>query len=152
MRISDWSSDVCSSDLFRRRRLRRRGSGLSWLDPDLFRPAFRRRHRRALLHQFRADALRRRDTDRPPAGRGEDRCLCVDRTGLLMAGDVPFDAEGEASVAPKPWPRRLASWAGPALLELVALAALFLIWLNSDAGRPFCVPQVEKISVEQREK
>src|SRR3546814_9975488 len=109
---------------FRRRRLRRRGSGLSWLDPDLFRPAFRRRHRRALLHQFRADALRRRDTDRPPAGRGEDRCLCVDRTGLLMAGDVPFAAAGGAAVAPNPWPRRIARWAGTALLGLVALVAL----------------------------
>src|SRR3546814_17979159 len=65
-----------------------------------------------------------------------------------MAGDVPFDAEGEAAVAPNPWPRRIARWAGTALLGLVALVALFLIGLHSDAGRRFVVTQIEKYAFE----
>src|SRR3546814_10131560 len=61
-----------------------------------------------------------------------------------MAGDTSFDADGEAVGAPNPWPRRLARWIGIALLGLVAPVALFLIGLNSDAGRRFVVPQIEK--------
>src|SRR3546814_388763 len=65
-----------------------------------------------------------------------------------MAGDTSFDADGEAVGAPNPWPRRLARWIGIALLGLVALVALFLIGLNSDAGRRFVVTQIEKYEFE----
>src|SRR3546814_286173 len=69
-----------------------------------------------------------------------------------MAGDTSFDADGEAVGAPNPWPRRLARWIGIALLGLVALVALFLIGLNSDAGRRFVVTQIEKYEFENGTK
>ena len=58
------------------------------VDAGLQRAALRHRHRRALLHQFRAAALRRRDADQAPAGRIEDRALHLDRAGLLMTDDA----------------------------------------------------------------
>ncbi len=66
-----------------------------------------------------------------------------------MAGDAPFDIEdGAPAAAVNPWPRRIARWLGAALLGLIALIALFLVGLNSDAGRRFVVTQVEKYEFE----
>src|SRR5690606_9017754 len=104
--------------------------------------------RRALLHQFRSDAPRRCDADRPQARRGAGERLCLDRSGVLMATDAPFDAEDGAPAAASPWPRRIARWAAVGLLGLLALVALFLVGLNSDAGRRFVVTQIEKYEFE----
>lgn len=66
-----------------------------------------------------------------------------------MADDARLDAEGAAAApAAKGWPRRIARGAGIALLGLIALVALFLIGLNSDAGRRFVVTQIEKYEFE----
>ena len=43
---------------------------------------------------------------------------------------------------------RVAKWIGIALLGLIALLALFLVGLNSDAGRRFVATQVEKYEFE----
>ncbi|PAL19604.1 translocation/assembly module TamB domain-containing protein [Sphingopyxis sp. GW247-27LB] len=64
-----------------------------------------------------------------------------------MADDAPFEAE-DGALAVNPWPRRIARWVGITLLGLVALVALFLIGLNSDAGRRFVVTQIEKYEFE----
>jgi len=66
-----------------------------------------------------------------------------------MTGNARLDAEGEtAAPAPKGWSRRIARGVGITLLGLIALAALFLIGLNSDAGRRFVVTQIEKYEFE----
>lgn len=57
-------------------------------------------------------------------------------------------ALAEETAAPRGWPLRIARWAGLALFGLVALVALFLIGLNSDAGRRFVVTQIEKYEFE----
>ncbi len=46
--------------------------------------AFRRRHRRAFLYQFRAGTAGHRDADQPSDGRVQSFRLCVDRAGILM--------------------------------------------------------------------
>ena len=66
-----------------------------------------------------------------------------------MADDAAFD---DAPPPPKPrrsWPRRIARWTGFVILGLVALIGIFLIGLNSDAGRRFVVTQIEKIELER---
>jgi len=66
-----------------------------------------------------------------------------------MAEDAPFDAEdGAPAATANPWPRRIARWVGIAVLGLLALLALFLVGLNSDAGRRFVVTQIEKYEFE----
>jgi len=65
-----------------------------------------------------------------------------------MATDAPFDAEDGAPAAASPWPHRIARWAAAGLLGLLALVALFLVGLNSDAGRRFVVTQIEKYEFE----
>ena len=56
--------------------------------------------------------------------------------------------EGEVRQAASSWPLRIAKWVGLATLGLIALAALFLVGLNSDAGRRFIVTQIEKYEFE----
>ena len=43
-----------------------------------------------------------------------------------------------------PWPRRVLRWTGIVVGGLLALIALFVVGLNSDAGRRFVVTQIEK--------
>ncbi len=66
-----------------------------------------------------------------------------------MAKGAPLADEGDG-VAEKsnPWPRRIARWVAVALVGLVALVALFLVGLNSDAGRRFVITQIEKYEFE----
>ncbi len=49
---------------------------------------------------------------------------------------------------PRNWPMTVLRWIGLSLLGLILLFALFLIGLNSDAGRRFVVTQVEKYEFE----
>ena len=57
-----------------------------------------------------------------------------------MADDTPFAAEDAAPAkASRSWPLTILRWIGLSLLGLVLLFALFLIGLNSDAGRRFVV-------------
>ncbi|BBB12180.1 translocation/assembly module TamB domain-containing protein [Sphingopyxis sp. FD7] len=63
-----------------------------------------------------------------------------------MADDLP--ATETAPVAARNWPRAILRGAGYALLGLILLFALFLIGLNSDAGRRFVVTQIEKYEFE----
>ncbi|HZG34009.1 MAG TPA: hypothetical protein VEZ59_12080, partial [Sphingopyxis sp.] len=66
-----------------------------------------------------------------------------------MAEDAAFDdAPPPAPAKARSWPLRIARGVGVALLGLVALVALFLIGLNSDAGRRFVVTQIEKYEFE----
>ncbi len=65
-----------------------------------------------------------------------------------MADETPF-AEAEAVPAKRrSWPLAILRWIGLGLLGLVLLFALFLIGLNSDAGRRFVVTQIEKYEFE----
>lgn len=63
-----------------------------------------------------------------------------------MTDDLP--ATETAPVAARNWPRAILRGAGYALLGLILLFALFLIGLNSDAGRRFVVTQIEKYEFE----
>jgi translocation and assembly module TamB len=65
-----------------------------------------------------------------------------------MAADEPLPAEGAASAKPRSWPLTILRWIGLTLLGIVLLFALFLIGLNSDAGRRFVVTQIEKYEFE----
>lgn len=66
-----------------------------------------------------------------------------------MGDDAPFADEGAASAkASRSWPLTILRWIGLTLLGLVLLFALFLVGLNSDAGRRFVVTQVEKYEFE----
>ncbi|HKX89705.1 MAG TPA: hypothetical protein VJM13_10880, partial [Sphingopyxis sp.] len=67
-----------------------------------------------------------------------------------MADDTPFAEEGAAAPAKarRSWPLAILRWIGLGLLGLVLLFALFLIGLNSDAGRRFVVTQIEKYEFE----
>lgn len=65
-----------------------------------------------------------------------------------MADDAAFAAEDTAPAKARSWPLTILRWIGLALLGLVLLFALFLIGLNSDAGRRFVVTQVEKYEFE----
>ncbi|MGN7932812.1 translocation/assembly module TamB domain-containing protein [Sphingopyxis sp. 22461] len=66
-----------------------------------------------------------------------------------MADDAPFAEEGAAPAkASSSWPLTILRWVGLTLLGLVLLFALFLVGLNSDAGRRFVVTQIEKYEFE----
>ncbi|KGB54092.1 hypothetical protein FG91_02341 [Sphingopyxis sp. LC81] len=66
-----------------------------------------------------------------------------------MADDAPFAEDGAAPAkASRSWPLTILRWIGLTLLGLVLLFALFLVGLNSDAGRRFVVTQIEKYEFE----
>lgn len=66
-----------------------------------------------------------------------------------MTDDAPFAEEGAAPAkASSSWPLTILRWVGLTLLGLVLLFALFLVGLNSDAGRRFVVTQIEKYEFE----
>lgn len=65
-----------------------------------------------------------------------------------MAEDEPFAPENAAREKPRSWPLTILRWVGLGLLGLILLFALFLIGLNSDAGRRFVVTQIEKYEFE----
>jgi translocation and assembly module TamB len=66
-----------------------------------------------------------------------------------MVDDAPFAEDGAAPAeASRSWPLTILRWIGLTLLGLVLLFALFLVGLNSDAGRRFVVTQIEKYEFE----
>ena len=66
-----------------------------------------------------------------------------------MADEAPFADDGTAPAkGSRSWPLTILRWVGLSLLGLVLLFALFLIGLNSDAGRRFVVTQIEKYEFE----
>ncbi|MBL9071332.1 MAG: translocation/assembly module TamB domain-containing protein [Sphingopyxis sp.] len=65
----------------------------------------------------------------------------------MAEGSAPA-AESEPTTTKPSWPRRVARWVGIAILGLVALVALFMVGLNSDAGRRFVANQIEKYRFE----
>jgi translocation and assembly module TamB len=65
-----------------------------------------------------------------------------------MAADELLATEGAAPGKTRSWPLTILRWIGLALLGLVLLFALFLVGLNSDAGRRFVVTQIEKYEFE----
>lgn len=65
-----------------------------------------------------------------------------------MADAAAFAAEDAAPAKTRPWPLTILRWIGLTLLGLVLLFALFLMGLNSDAGRRFVVTQIEKYEFE----
>ena len=65
-----------------------------------------------------------------------------------MAGEMSEAAESVKTAKPRNWPTTVLRWIGLSLLGLILLFALFLIGLNSDAGRRFVVTQVEKYEFE----
>ena len=65
-----------------------------------------------------------------------------------MAGEAPAVREGDAPATRRSWPLTILRWVGLGLLGLILLFALFLIGLNSDAGRRFVVTQIEKYEFE----
>ena len=65
-----------------------------------------------------------------------------------MADDAPVAAYAAVRAPPRNWSMTILRGIGLSLLGLVLLFALFLIGLNSDAGRRFVVTQVEKYEFE----
>lgn len=65
-----------------------------------------------------------------------------------MAADEPLATEGAAPDKARSRPLTILRWIGLTLLGLVLLFALFLVGLNSDAGRRFVVTQIEKYEFE----
>ncbi|MDO9369791.1 MAG: translocation/assembly module TamB domain-containing protein [Sphingopyxis sp.] len=65
-----------------------------------------------------------------------------------MADDAAFAADDAAPAKRRSWPATIVRWAGLTLLGIVLLFAMFLIGLNSDAGRRFVVTQIEKYEFE----
>lgn len=65
----------------------------------------------------------------------------------MAEGSAPA-AESEPTTTKPSWPRRVARWVGIAILGLVALVALLMVGLNSDAGRRFVANQIEKYRFE----
>ncbi|HWT42083.1 MAG TPA: hypothetical protein VN152_05505, partial [Sphingopyxis sp.] len=65
-----------------------------------------------------------------------------------MAADEPLATEVAAPDKARSWPLTILRWIGLTLLGLVLLFALFLVGLNSDAGRRFVVTQIEKYEFE----
>ena len=65
-----------------------------------------------------------------------------------MADDAAFAADDATPAKRRSWPLAILRWAGLTLLGIVLLFALFLIGLNSDAGRRFVVTQIEKYEFE----
>jgi translocation and assembly module TamB len=65
-----------------------------------------------------------------------------------MADEAPVAADAAVRAKVRNWPMTILRWIGLSLLGLTLLVALFLIGLNSDAGRRFVVTQVEKYEFE----
>ena len=65
-----------------------------------------------------------------------------------MAGEAPAAREEAAPATRRSWPLTILRWVGLGLLGLILVFALFLIGLNSDAGRRFVVTQIEKYEFE----
>ncbi|WP_447952992.1 translocation/assembly module TamB domain-containing protein [Sphingopyxis chilensis] len=65
-----------------------------------------------------------------------------------MAGEAPAVREGDAPATRRSWPLTILRWVGLGLLGVILVFALFLIGLNSDAGRRFVVTQIEKYEFE----
>lgn len=65
-----------------------------------------------------------------------------------MTADEPLATEVAAPDKARSWPLTILRWIGLTLLGLVLLFALFLVGLNSDAGRRFVVTQIEKYEFE----
>lgn len=65
-----------------------------------------------------------------------------------MAEEAPLAPDVAAPAKPRSWPMAVLRWIGLGLLGLILLFALFLIGLNSDAGRRFVVTQIEKYEFE----
>jgi translocation and assembly module TamB len=65
-----------------------------------------------------------------------------------MADDAPVAVDAAVRAKARNWPMTILRWIGLTLLGLILLFALFLIGLNSDAGRRFVVTQVEKYEFE----
>ncbi|HWV59168.1 MAG TPA: hypothetical protein VN034_00825, partial [Sphingopyxis sp.] len=65
-----------------------------------------------------------------------------------MAEEAPLAPDDSTPAKPRSWPITVLRWVGLTLLGLVLLFALFLIGLNSDAGRRFVVTQIEKYEFE----
>jgi len=65
-----------------------------------------------------------------------------------MAEEDAIVTESGPPTAKPSWPLRIAKWAAVILLGLVALVGLFLVGLNSDAGRRFVANQIEKYQFE----
>ena len=65
-----------------------------------------------------------------------------------MGEEAPFAPDDAAPEEPRSWLLTILRWVGLALLGLVLLFALFLVGLNSDAGRRFVVTQIEKYEFE----
>ncbi|MBL9066172.1 MAG: translocation/assembly module TamB domain-containing protein [Sphingopyxis sp.] len=65
-----------------------------------------------------------------------------------MADEAPLAAEASQAATPRNWAMTILRWIGLSLLGLILLFALFLVGLNSDAGRRFVVTQIEKYEFE----
>lgn len=65
-----------------------------------------------------------------------------------MTEEAPLAPAESAAAKPRSWPLAILRWVGLGLLGLVLLFALFLMGLNSDAGRRFVVTQIEKYEFE----
>ena len=65
-----------------------------------------------------------------------------------MAEEAPLAPPESAAAKPRSWPLAILRWVGLGLLGFILLFALFLIGLNSDAGRRFVVTQIEKYEFE----
>jgi translocation and assembly module TamB len=65
-----------------------------------------------------------------------------------MAEDAPVIAAEPTTAKLHAWPLTILRWTALALVGLILLAALFLVGLNSDAGRRFVVTQIEKYEFE----
>src|SRR3546814_3455038 len=126
LRISDWSSDVCSSDL----------------RAAIFEHPLRRGHRRALLHQFRSLPRRHRHADQPAAGRIQIRALCRHRTGLLMAEETVILREK------RPLWQKVALGVVGLVVALAVLAAGLLLFLDTQPGKKFLIRQIAALKLE----
>ena len=65
-----------------------------------------------------------------------------------MADDAPVATDAAPTAGARSWPMTILRWIGLSLLGLILLFALFLVGLNSDAGRRFVVTQIEKYEFE----
>jgi translocation and assembly module TamB len=65
-----------------------------------------------------------------------------------MANAAPEIADVTTTAKRRNWPMTILRWIGLSLLGLILLFALFMVGLNSDAGRRFVVTQVEKYEFE----
>lgn len=65
-----------------------------------------------------------------------------------MADEAPVAADTATAAKPRNWPMAILRWIGLSLLGLILLFALFLVGLNSDAGRRFVVTQIERYEFE----